>query len=228
MRGGGRELGGGWRSVLGNLSSFSINHQLACAARPVTCSEKAAPSGLWKLGAKTNLAPGLPEGLPHPLLTCRLCSFFFFSSALQAQESPACAPVLRVRLRSAGFSRSIVRSPPSGLRGTQRPRPGPAPSGGHAPEHAPRPPDAAQAAPPAQPPGSTGTWLGSQPDPALLASAFPPPRALWRVELRPLPRPAYGCPPKTLPVGPAPTVTLGMGPSLGLPHSTSSRRALPG
>ena len=69
---------GGWRSGLGNLSSFSINHQLAFAARPVTCSEKAAPSGFWKLGAKTNLARGLPEGLPHPLLTCCLCSFFFF------------------------------------------------------------------------------------------------------------------------------------------------------
>ena len=157
VRGGAGELEGGWRSGLANLSSFSVNHQLAFAARPVTCSEKAAPSGLWKLGAKTNLARGLPEGLPHPLLTCRLCSlffFFFFCSEVQAQESPACAPVLRVRLRSDGFSRWIVRPPPGGLRGTQRPWPGPAPSGGHVSGHAPRPPDWAQVPPPAPLPGS--------------------------------------------------------------------------
>ena len=87
VRGGAGELEGGWRSGLANLSSFSVNHQLAFAARPVTCSEKAAPSGLWKLGAKTNLARGLPEGLPHPLLTCRLCSLFFFFFLLGGASS---------------------------------------------------------------------------------------------------------------------------------------------
>lgn len=200
---------GGWRSGLGNLSSFSINHQLAFAARPVTCSEKAAPSGFWKLGAKTNLARGLPEGLPHPLLTCCLCSFFFFfCSEVQAQESPACAPVLRVRLRSAGFSRWIVRPPPGGLQRTQRPRPGPAPSRGHAP----RPSDWAQVPPPAPLPGSAGTWLASQPSPAPLASAFPLPRALWRVELCPLPRPAYGSPQKHSWSAPPPRSLWGWGP----------------
>lgn len=232
MRGGGRELGGGWRSGLGNLSSFSINHQLACAARPVTCSEKAAPSGLWKLGAKTNLAPGLPEGLPHPLLTCRLCSFFFFSSALQAQESPACAPVLRVPLRSAGFSRSVVRSPPSGLRGTQRPRPGPAPSRGPAP---PSTPLGLRTGPKPRLQLSLQLSLqallerGWAPSPIRLCSPRPSPASGPVARgAAPLAPPRLRLPPKTFPVGPAPTVTLGMGPSLGLPHSTSSRRALPG
>lgn len=216
---------GGWRSGLGNLSSFSINHQLAFAARPVTCSEKAAPSGFWKLGAKTNLARGLPEGLPHPLLTCCLCSFFFFfllggasSRVARLRPSPP-RPTAQRRVQS------LDRPPPSRRssenstasawpRPIQRARPsafglGPSPAPSPAPRLC-----------------RNVAGLPAQPGSARLG--LPPASGPVASGAVPLAPPRLRLPPKTLLVGSAPTVTLGMGPSLGLPHPTSSPRVLPG
>ena len=172
----GRRTAGGVAVRTWELKLLLSQPPACLRSRPVTCSEKAAPSGLWKLGAKTNLVRGLPEGLPHPLLTCRLCFFIFLlgtASPRVARSRPSPPrPTAQRRVRSLDRL-SPSRRPSGNSTASAWPRP----SGGHAPGHA----LSASGRAPAPPPGSAGRGL-------------PPASGPGAGGLRPSPRPSHGSP----------------------------------